>query len=85
MLANIIGWILGIVLKTGLVCLLWIGVKTLIKSGGGTIESIMSTIATAIRCGCIKLRQKMVQQIKEEKEQREEQPDTPETAEGSVV
>ena len=84
MLANIIGWILGIVLKTGLVCLLWIGVKTLIKSGGGTIESIMSTISTAIRCGCIKLRQKMVQQI-EEKEQKEEQPDTPETAEGSVV
>ena len=71
-MAEILSWIAGIVLKTGIALGLWIVVKHLIRNGGGTLKELLETLTTVIRYGCLKLREKMVNKLREGTEEKEE-------------
>lgn len=86
-MAEILSWILQIVLKTGIVVGLWIVVKHLVRNGGGTLRDLLETTTLAIRYGCLNLRAKMVARLadkaKEGETEKENGPGV--KAEGTVV
>ena len=89
MLVDVMMWILGIVLKTAAVVGIWIGIKHLVKNGGGVLTDILTTLTTAIRYGCLKLRLSLTGKLREHAEEEEaikEDPNQPEVkVEGTVV
>ena len=65
-MAEILSWILQIVLKTGIVVGLWIVVKHLVRNG-----DLLETTTLAIRYGCLNLRAKMVARLADKAEEKE--------------
>lgn len=87
-MTEILSWVIGIVIRTGIICALWIVVKHVIRSGGGTLKELLMTTTMAIRYGCLKLRAKLVDKLREnaeEKKETEEQNGHGVKAEGTVV
>lgn len=88
-MTEILSWILGIVLKTASICVIWVVVKHLIRNGGGTLKELLTTMTMAIRYGCLKLRLKLTGKLREHAEEEEtvkEDPNRPGVkVEGTVV
>lgn len=88
-MTEILTWILGIVLKTAAVCVIWITVKHLIRNGGGTLKELLATITMGIRYGCLRLRLNLTNRLREHAEEEEtikEDPNKPGVkVEGTVV
>lgn len=88
-MTEILSWVLSIVLKTAVVCVIWVTVKHLIRNGGGTLKELLATTTMAIRYGCLKVRLNLTDRLRERAEEEEtvkEDPNQPEVkVEGTVV
>lgn len=85
---TILTWVLGIIVKTALIVLVWATARSLIRNGGETLKTLLETMATAIRYGCLRLREKMILKLRasaKEKEPTEEGQGPEVKVEGTVV
>lgn len=86
---GILMWMLNIALHAAAIVLVWIGVRHLIRNGGGTLSAILETITLWIRCKCLSMKARLLGELQEKTAEKEEpvmeQPDGPEVrVEGTV-
>lgn len=77
MMTAFLSWVLNIVLRAAAVTVLWIVIRTIVRSGGGTLRLIFETIGTAIRCGCLKVRLKLTETLRKDAEKEETEEEEP--------
>ena len=62
---ELLSWILNIMWKAALVTAgLW-AIRALLRNGGGTIRLMFETTILAIKFGCLNLKMKLIQKLKE--------------------
>lgn len=59
-------WATGILWRVMWIGLAWITIRYILKNGTGTAKEILMTCGTAIRIGCIRLRMKLIGDLKKE-------------------
>ena len=62
---EMLSWILSIVWRAAVVTLLVVAIRTIIRNGGGTVRLVFETLVMTIKYGCINLRIRLAQKLKE--------------------
>ena len=79
---ELLSWILNIMWKAAAVTAAIWAIRTLLRNGGGTIRLMFETTILAIKYGCLNLKMKLIQRIKEKELVKVEELETCECQDG---
>lgn len=63
---ELIGWFTGMVWHMLIIALAWTGIRYLMKNGSSTLKEVLLTLGTMLKVGCIRLRMKLIGELKKE-------------------